>query len=389
MRLAFGAGAVVGVLAPAVGFFLVQRRMSLIGDGIGHVAFAGVALGYLLGIAPVATALVASVAGAITVEWLRANARPVTGSALLFYRTHGRRRHHLVGGGRANATFRVPVQIHPDRHPRRPPARRGDGRAGPSGRPALPRPRRRRALDEEGARGVGFPLGTLNVVVGLAGVTIRSRWIVGILLIAALMVRPVTRRTTRAQRRLGVRASGIGPRLRFVADDLVLRRPRPRRRDRARRRRSLRRGGDRRTPGIPGLSTVVPPGLRIRKTEPVATMRDVEKLALAMPGATKALDDEGRPSYSVHERFFCFIAAPVGRGRRGDRRAARGRLRPARCGRRGEGAGPLRSPRHLLHHAALERLQRRPDPHPGPETDRPPRAGRPRRWSLADPRAQA
>ena len=43
MRLAFAAGAVIGVLAPAVGFFLVQRRMSLIGDGIGHVAFAGVA----------------------------------------------------------------------------------------------------------------------------------------------------------------------------------------------------------------------------------------------------------------------------------------------------------------------------------------------------------
>ena len=37
------------LLAPAVGFFLVQRRLSLIGDGIGHVAFAGVAAGYLLG----------------------------------------------------------------------------------------------------------------------------------------------------------------------------------------------------------------------------------------------------------------------------------------------------------------------------------------------------
>jgi zinc transport system permease protein len=48
MRYAFAAGAVVGLLAPAVGFFLVQRRMSLIGDGIGHVAFAGVAAGYLL-----------------------------------------------------------------------------------------------------------------------------------------------------------------------------------------------------------------------------------------------------------------------------------------------------------------------------------------------------
>src|SRR5919106_390155 len=49
MRLAFATGAVVGLLAPAVGFFLVQRRMSLIGDGIGHTAFAGVAAGYLLG----------------------------------------------------------------------------------------------------------------------------------------------------------------------------------------------------------------------------------------------------------------------------------------------------------------------------------------------------
>ena len=46
MRLALGAGAVVGVLAPAVGFFLVQRRQSLVGDGIGHVAFAGVAAGH-------------------------------------------------------------------------------------------------------------------------------------------------------------------------------------------------------------------------------------------------------------------------------------------------------------------------------------------------------
>ena len=51
MRLAFAAGAIVGVLAPAVGFFLVQRELSLIGDGIGHVAFAGVAAGYLLGAA--------------------------------------------------------------------------------------------------------------------------------------------------------------------------------------------------------------------------------------------------------------------------------------------------------------------------------------------------
>ena len=62
MRLALAAGAIVGVLAPAVGFFLVQRRQSLVGDGIGHVAFAGVAAGILLDVSPVLTALVAAVA---------------------------------------------------------------------------------------------------------------------------------------------------------------------------------------------------------------------------------------------------------------------------------------------------------------------------------------
>ena len=72
MRLALTAGGIVGVLAPAVGFFLVQRRLSLIGDGIGHLAFAGVAAGYLLGISPVLGALVTSVGGAIGIERLRA-----------------------------------------------------------------------------------------------------------------------------------------------------------------------------------------------------------------------------------------------------------------------------------------------------------------------------
>ena len=88
MRLAFAAGAIVGVLAPAVGFFLVQRRMSLIGDGIGHVAFAGVAAGYLLGISPVLTALVASVVGAIADRVAARRRRQAAGDqalALVFY----------------------------------------------------------------------------------------------------------------------------------------------------------------------------------------------------------------------------------------------------------------------------------------------------------------
>jgi len=40
-------------------------------------------------------------------------------------------------------------------------------------------------------------------------------------------------------------------------------------------------------------------------------MRDVEKVALAMPGATRELDDDGRPTYSVHGKFFCFHRRPA------------------------------------------------------------------------------
>jgi hypothetical protein len=38
----------------------------------------------------------------------------------------------------------------------------------------------------------------------------------------------------------------------------------------------------------------------------VATMRDLDRLALAMPDATKELDDERRPSYLVNGKMFCF-----------------------------------------------------------------------------------
>jgi hypothetical protein len=38
----------------------------------------------------------------------------------------------------------------------------------------------------------------------------------------------------------------------------------------------------------------------------MATMKDLDALALAMPQATKAVSDDGRASYSVHGKYFCF-----------------------------------------------------------------------------------
>lgn len=87
MQRALIAGLVVGVFAPLIGTFLVQKRMSLIGDGIGHVAFAGVGAGLFAGIYPVWTALAFAIVGALGIEWLRAR-RKASGDlalALFFY----------------------------------------------------------------------------------------------------------------------------------------------------------------------------------------------------------------------------------------------------------------------------------------------------------------
>ena len=41
-------------------------------------------------------------------------------------------------------------------------------------------------------------------------------------------------------------------------------------------------------------------------TGEVTTMRDLDELALEMPLATKEMSADGRPTYSVHGKFFCF-----------------------------------------------------------------------------------
>lgn len=87
MRQALLAAFLVGLAAPLVGVFLVQRRMSLIGDGMGHVALAGVSVGLLTGTAPVLTALVAAVVAAVAIELIRARGRTSGDLALavMFY----------------------------------------------------------------------------------------------------------------------------------------------------------------------------------------------------------------------------------------------------------------------------------------------------------------
>lgn len=86
----------IGLTAPVVGTFLVQKRLSLLGDGLGHVALTGVAVGWLVGawtaanpvdLLAIPGALVASVIGAVAIEYVREighTSRDVA-LAILFY----------------------------------------------------------------------------------------------------------------------------------------------------------------------------------------------------------------------------------------------------------------------------------------------------------------
>lgn len=71
-RRAVIAALLVAVVAGALGIHVVLRGLSLIGDGLGHIGLAGVAIGLVVGIWPLGFALVAAVLGALTIQLLQA-----------------------------------------------------------------------------------------------------------------------------------------------------------------------------------------------------------------------------------------------------------------------------------------------------------------------------
>ena len=85
MRRALVACVAVGAAAPLAGAFVVQRRQSLIGDGIGHVAFAGVGLAALLSVAPAVGALALALAAAVVLGRARPRRAGDLSLALVFY----------------------------------------------------------------------------------------------------------------------------------------------------------------------------------------------------------------------------------------------------------------------------------------------------------------
>ena len=197
MQRALLAAVLIGITAPAVGIYLVQRRQALMGDGIGHVAMTGVGLGFLLSWSPVWMATLVSVVGAVLMELIRwyGKTRGDIALAMLFYggMAGGVMLINLApGGSNANllsylfgslttvsqedvtaicllAAFVVLVTV------------------------GLRRQLFAVSQDEEFARVTGLPVRALNLLTAVTAavtVTVAMR-IVGLLLVSALMVVPV------------------------------------------------------------------------------------------------------------------------------------------------------------------------------------------------------
>jgi zinc transport system permease protein len=196
MQRALLAGLIVAVFAPMIGTFLVQKRLALIGDGIGHVAFAGVGAGLLAGVWPFWTALAFAVLGALGVEWLRARRRTSgdVALALLFYSGIALGVVLASLANSLNATtlgflFGQPLSVTDSEIA----TIAMIGAVIAASVLSLRRVLFSIVTDEEWSRVAGLPAGALNAVLAVltACAVVAAMRIVGVLLVAALMVLPV------------------------------------------------------------------------------------------------------------------------------------------------------------------------------------------------------
>lgn len=70
MQRALLGGIAIALITSLIGPFLVLRRLSLLGDGLSHLAFGGVALGLLLHYNPFIVALIFVVLGSLVIRYL-------------------------------------------------------------------------------------------------------------------------------------------------------------------------------------------------------------------------------------------------------------------------------------------------------------------------------
>lgn len=217
MLRALVAAAVTGIAAPTIGTYLVQRRLALLGDGLGHVAVTGVALGLLTGTSPTWLAVAVAVLGAVAIELIRTQGHTNgdVALALLFY--GGLAGGVLITGLAGQSAARLQVYLFGSVTSVSP----ADVLATvvlaavvvAVGLGLLPQ-LFAVAQDQEFAQVAGVPVRAYNVLVAvLAAVTVTvAMRTVGLLLVSALMVVPVAtaQQLTRSFRSTLTFAMGLG-----------------------------------------------------------------------------------------------------------------------------------------------------------------------------------
>jgi zinc transport system permease protein len=86
---AFIAGIITAIIAPLIGTFLVVRRYSLMGDTLAHVSLVGIAIGILLKINPIFSAIVTAIVAAVGIEQLRQTKKIFGESVLALFLSGG------------------------------------------------------------------------------------------------------------------------------------------------------------------------------------------------------------------------------------------------------------------------------------------------------------
>jgi zinc transport system permease protein len=75
-------GIIVAVVCGMVGLFLILKKEAMIGDGLSHTAFGGIAIGLLFGINPILTALAVSILAVFAISYMRRKKVATSDSAI-------------------------------------------------------------------------------------------------------------------------------------------------------------------------------------------------------------------------------------------------------------------------------------------------------------------
>jgi zinc transport system permease protein len=89
LQRALLAGIFVAIACALLGVFLILRRDAMIGHGLAHVTFAGIALGLFLRIIPLAVALVIAVLAALGIMKLKEKAGIYGDTAIAIFSSVG------------------------------------------------------------------------------------------------------------------------------------------------------------------------------------------------------------------------------------------------------------------------------------------------------------